>query len=174
MGHGNAPAATLIYTVPLILSVGISMGKLTELLELARNRGQALQLPYSGALTPKEAHALLQIAPGSRLVDVRSRAELDWVGRIPDAVEIEWSQYPGMVRNPNFQAQLQQQVDKEAVVLFICRSGARSNQAALAALAAGYNDVYNVLEGFEGDQDAFKHRNAVGGWRHAGLPWYQS
>ena len=45
--------------------------------------------------------------------------------------------------------------------------------AARAASTAAFNDCYNVLEGFEGDKDAAQQRNKVGGWRHAGLPWYQ-
>ncbi len=150
------------------------MGKLTDLLQLARERAQATGLPYAGALTPAEAHQVWQLAPGARLVDVRTRAELDWVGRIPDAVEIEWNQYPGGVPNPHFLTQLKRQVDPEALVMFICRSGVRSDHAAHSATEAGYNACYNVLEGFEGDKDAHDQRNHLGGWRHAGLPWFQS
>ena len=149
------------------------MGKLKEILELASHRGQALGHDYAGDVTPEEAHALLHLAPGARLVDVRTRAEWDWVGRIPGAVEIEWNQYPGGVRNPHFIAELKRQVDPEALVLFICRSGVRSIAAAAAATEAGYGQCYNILEGFEGDKDARGHRNTVGGWRHAGLPWHQ-
>ncbi len=150
------------------------MGQLTDILRLAQERAQQLKLPYEGALTPSEAFEVLQLAPGSKLVDVRTRAELDWVGRIPGAVEIEWNSYPGSVPNPHFLAHLKQQVDHEALVMFICRSGARSHAAALAASADGYPDCYNVLEGFEGDKDANGQRGKIGGWRHAGLPWIQS
>ncbi|WP_150429776.1 rhodanese-like domain-containing protein [Dechloromonas sp. CZR5] len=149
------------------------MGKLTEILTLAAERGRALERPYQGELTPTEAHALLQLAPGARLVDVRTRAEWDWVGRVPGAVEIEWNQYPGGVRNPNFVAELKRQVDPEALVLFLCRSGVRSIGAANAAAEVGYNNSYNILEGFEGDKDANGHRGNIGGWRKAGLPWIQ-
>lgn len=149
------------------------MGKLTDLLQLARERGQSMGLPYAGALTPVEAAKVLELAPGAKLVDVRTRAEQDWVGRIPDAVEIEWNQYPGGTPNPNFLAQLKRQLDPEVLILFLCRSGARSDQAARAATAAGFNGCYNILEGFEGDKDANNQRNKVGGWRHAGLPWFQ-
>ncbi|MBS1159537.1 MAG: thiosulfate sulfurtransferase [Proteobacteria bacterium] len=149
------------------------MGKLTEIINLAYQRAQTLGLPYKGALTPQEANALWSLAPGAKLVDVRSRAEWDWVGRVPNAVEIEWNQYPGGARNPNFLAELQRQVDRQALVMFLCRSGARSDGAARAATEAGYGDCYNILEGFEGDKDANGHRNTVGGWRHAGLPWHQ-
>lgn len=150
------------------------MGKITSILQVAQQRAKELNLPYEGALYPDEAYEILQSAPGARLVDVRCRAELDWVGHIPNAVEIEWLSYPGMKANPNFSAALQQQVDKEALVLFICRSGARSNAATIAATQAGYPDSYNILEGFEGDKDANEHRNTTNGWRKAGLPWIQS
>ena len=149
------------------------MGKLTEILTLAQQRGQALGLPYAGALTPQEAFDLLRLAPGARLVDVRTRAEWDWVGRVPGAVEIEWNQYPGGVRNPHFLAELKRQVEPGVPVLFLCRSGARSDGAARLATEAGYGDCYNILEGFEGDKDANGHRGNIGGWRKAGLPWIQ-
>ena len=149
------------------------MGKLTDLLNLARTRARELKLPYAGALTPKEAHEIWQLAPGAKIVDVRTRAEWDWVGRVPGAIEIEWNQYPGGVRNPNFVAQLKRQVDPESLVMFICRSGVRSIGAAALATEAGYNSCFNVLEGFEGDKDANGHRNNIGGWRRAGLPWSQ-
>jgi len=149
------------------------MGKLTEILTLAQARGRALERPYQGELTPQEAAELLRLAPGAKIVDVRTRAEWDWVGRVPDAVEIEWNQYPGGVRNPNFLAELQRQVDPQAPVMFLCRSGVRSIAAASAATEAGYTDCYNILEGFEGDKDAQGQRNKIGGWRHAGLPWHQ-
>lgn len=150
------------------------MANLNDLLALGQQRAQALDLPYQGALTPGEAYQVLTQAPGARLVDVRTRAELDWVGRIPGAVEVEWIHYPGGARNEHFLAQFRQQVDPEALVLFICRSGVRSDYAARLATDAGYGNCYNVLEGFEGDRDAAGRRNRIGGWRHAGLPWQQS
>ncbi|MBL8472084.1 MAG: rhodanese-like domain-containing protein [Rhodocyclaceae bacterium] len=150
------------------------MGKLSDYLALARTRAEQLKVPYAGALTPREAHDLLQLAPGAKLVDVRTHAEQHYVGRVPGAVEIEWQSYPTNQANPNFLTQLGQQVDREALVMFLCRSGARSHAAAKAATAAGFTNCYNVLEGFEGDKDANHHRNTVGGWRASGLPWTQS
>ena len=146
----------------------------SELLEKARARAKQMGLPYEGALTPQEAHQLLQEVPGAKLVDVRTRAELEWVGRIPGAVEVELLGYPGGRPNPDFVKQLEQQVEKDAPVMFICRSGGRSHNAAMMAQQAGYAECYNVLEGFEGDKDASGHRNTKGGWRVAGLPWMQS
>jgi len=150
------------------------MGKLSDILMLAQARGRELKLPYEGALTPREAHEVLHLAPGARLVDVRTRAELDFVGRIQGAIEIEWQNYPANQINQHFLVQLKQQLDPESLVLFICRSGQRSHRAASAATQAGFPDCYNVLEGFQGDKDAHGQRDKVGGWRVAGLPWHQS
>lgn len=149
------------------------MSKITEILNAAQQRAREMNLPYEGALLPDEAYQIMQSAPGAKMVDVRTRAELDWVGRIPDAIEIEWQVYPGMKLNPHFITQLEQQVDKEALTMFICRSAGRSHSAAILATRAGYADCYNVLEGFEGDKDTAEHRNTKGGWRKAGLPWKQ-
>jgi rhodanese-related sulfurtransferase len=150
-----------------------TMGRLTEILQLAQSRARELRLSYEGALTPAEAWQILQGAPGAKLVDVRTHAELEWVGRIPGAIEIEWLDYPNRQRNPNFIRELKHAVPSETLLLFICRSGARSSDAAALATEAGFPDCFNVLEGFEGNKDALGHRSSTGGWRVAGLPWVQ-
>ncbi len=145
-----------------------------DILARAKQRAQAMKLPYAGALLPAEAQALMQQVPGAKLVDVRTQAEWEYVGRIPESVLIEWNTYPSGQRNPQFIEQLHARVAKtEAPVMFLCRSGARSHQAAMAATQNGYPNSYNILEGFEGDKDANGQRNTVGGWRVAGLPWMQ-
>lgn len=147
------------------------MPTISKILKTAQERAERASLPYAGALTPIEAYYIWQHAPGARLVDVRSHAEWDLVGEVPDAVPLEWQSYPSWHVNPYFLPQLRQQVDREALVMFLCRSGARSHQAALAAQKAGYTAVYNVLEGFEGDRDAQGRRGLKNGWKVAGLPW---
>ena len=150
------------------------MGQIASILELARRRGAEKSLSYTGEVTPHEAWTLLQSAPGAVLVDVRTHAEWTWVGRVPNAIEIEWMHWPERTPNTNFLKQLTTQVDKEALVLFLCRSAQRSHLAAALAVENGYTQCYNILEGFEGDRDANQQRGSVGGWRKAGLPWYQS
>ena len=145
-----------------------------EILTRARARAQQLNLSYAGALLPPEAHALMQALPEAKLVDVRTRAELEWVGRVPGSVAVEWNTWPGGGRNPNFMAEFETLVAKGAIVMFLCRSGVRSHHAAAAVTQAGYTDAYNILEGFEGDKDPSGRRNLLGGWRYAGLPWTQS
>ena len=150
------------------------MAGIEDIVKAARQRAREKGLPYEGALLPAEAQAMLQQNPNAKLVDVRSRAELDFVGRVPGSVEIEWKSYPGMLPNAGFLEQLTRQVPQDSPVLFLCRSGGRSHETAAAAAQAGYREAYNVLEGFEGDRDTQGRRNTVGGWRFRGLPWTQS
>lgn len=146
-----------------------------EIIEKARQRGQEGHLPYAGAVTPQEAFALLQSDPRARLVDVRTAAERDWVGRValPETQHqfVQWNLYPGGVHNPDFVSQLAQAAEKEDTLLFLCRSGVRSRHAAKLATEQGYKHCYDILEGFEGDKDAAGHRKTVSGWCKHGLPW---
>lgn len=144
---------------------------ISKVLSDAKQRAVVNNLPYAGALTPEEAYQLLQNSPNTKLVDVRSRAELELVGRVPNATLIEWAFYPGMVANPDFAAQLNTQIDKEAVVIFMCRTGGRSHNAAVVAQQLGFKQAYNMIEGFEGESNAAKQRTLINGWKHAGLPW---
>jgi rhodanese-related sulfurtransferase len=150
------------------------MIKFEDVYAQARERAIRLSVPYAGAVTPAEAFAIVQADPQARLVDVRTRAEWEWVGRPPGAVFIEWNLWPIGTRNAAFEQELLAQVpDRAAPVLFLCRSGGRSHHAAVAARQLGYTQAFNVLEGFEGDKDAHGHRGTVGGWKVAGLPWIQ-
>ncbi|MDP2111283.1 MAG: rhodanese-like domain-containing protein [Thiobacillus sp.] len=151
------------------------MGRITGLLDTAHSCSRAHSWSFAGAMLPHEAHELRQIAPGARLIDVRSRAELELSGVIPDALHVEWQSWPGWVLNPHFMAQLAQATDPESLLIFICRNGARSHSAAAACTEAGRGNCYNVLEGFEGDiNKATGHRNEINGWKYRGLPWTQS
>ena len=143
-----------------------------EIKKAARERGNKLGVTYAGALLPAEAHKLMQA--GAKLVDVRTKPELQYVGKVPGSVAVEWQTYPGNRENPEFLGELAASVSKDTPVMFLCRSGARSHAAAEAATRAGWKEAYNILEGFEGDKDAEQHRSSVGGWRKAGLPWVQS
>lgn len=142
-----------------------------EVLQLAQQRAVEKTLPYSGALTPNEAFNLMQQNPSIVLVDVRSRAELELVGKVPQAKHIEWAFYPGMLANAEFATQLAQQVDKNLTVVFMCRTGGRSHNAAVVAHQLGFTNVYNMLEGFEGEANNLQQRTLINGWKHAGLPW---
>lgn len=125
-----------------------------------------------GELDPPAAWSL--VAHGQAvLVDVRSPEELTFVGRVPGGVNVPWATGRALVRNEAFAEDLAARVAPGAKLLFLCRSGKRSASAAEAALKAGFTDVANVLEGFEGDLDGHGQRGKRNGWRFHGLPWLQ-
>ena len=126
---------------------------------------------YAGDVTPEQARRWVDRGEAV-LVDVRTDAEREWVGRVPGAVPVAWKQWPAMQVNPDFDAQLRAAVPAGGKVVLLCRSGVRSVAAARRAAEIGI-EAYNILEGFEGNPDAEGHRNRTGGWRFRGLPWVQ-
>ncbi|MEX2353398.1 MAG: rhodanese-like domain-containing protein, partial [Gammaproteobacteria bacterium] len=117
------------------------------------------------------------------LVDVRSRTEFDYVGHAPVAINVPWQDAPSWEVNPEFVQMVREKLQssgrgrtpaEEQTVLAICRSGARSMAAGLALKQAGFRNVLNVAEGFEGSLDAEKHRGNINGWRFHKLPWEQT
>ncbi len=86
-----------------------------------------------------------------------------------DPLFIQWN-LAGGIPNARFIEQLKQQAPggDGTELVFLCRSGARSIAAAIAATDAGFTS-YNVLEGFEGEPDRYGERT-VNGWKNRGLP----
>ncbi len=145
-----------------------------EILTAAQKRRAELGLPYYGAVLPAEAQALLAAHPNGRLIDVRTRPEWEYVGHVPGSILIEWTTYPSGARNPRFLDELRAAAaDPRAPVVFLCRSGQRSDGAARVAAEAGDPLAFNQRVGLEGARDPEGHRGALGGWRRAGLPWVQ-
>jgi len=136
-------------------------------------------MTYAGDVTPSDAWSGLGRDKAAQLIDVRTKPEWQFVG-MPDLAEhgkrtvlLAWQEYPAMQVNSAFVEQLAKAVpDKDAPLYFLCRSGARSKAAAMAATAAGYKRCYNILDGFEGGLDPTRHRGKAG-WKAAGLPWIQ-
>ena len=126
---------------------------------------------YAGNVPPELAWQWLQSGEAV-LVDVRTDAEREWVGKVPGAIAVAWKQWPGMALNASFDAQLLAAVPQGRKVVLLCRSGVRSVVAARRATSLGLQ-AYNILEGFEGDVDGGGQRGNLGGWRLRGLPWHQ-
>jgi rhodanese-related sulfurtransferase len=124
---------------------------------------------------PPQAFEDLQANPSAVLLDVRDRIEYAFVGHPLEAVNIPWKDAPDWKPNPNFVDEVRQRVHALDTPLYLmCRSGQRSMDAAKALAAAGFTNLTNVDEGFEGPLDEKKHRGSLGGWRFHGLPWEQS
>lgn len=126
---------------------------------------------YAGDVSAELAWQWLQVGEAV-LVDVRTDAEREWVGKVPGAIAVAWKQWPGMAANASFDEQLRAAVPEGKKVVLLCRSGVRSVAAAQRATGLGI-EAYNILEGFEGDVNASGQRGQLGGWRKRGLPWHQ-
>ena len=159
----------------------------------------AAQVPPSKQTKPglyvdaKEAYALKQqLGEQAMFIDIRTRGEVSYTGMatLVDAhvpllehpVNAQWDEKAGRFRleyNNDFDAEVARRMaakglGKEATIILICRSGDRSSKAASLLAELGYQKVYTVVDGFEGDvakdgPDAGKR--VVNGWKNAGLPW---
>lgn len=136
---------------------------------------------YAGNVSPATAYRIVSERKDAILIDVRTRAEWNYVG-LPDLegagkkpALVEWQVFPSMQVNPDFVAGLSAAIaDRDAPLLFLCRSGVRSAAAAKAMTAAGYSTCFNISDGFEGPLDAQARRGGSAGWKAAGLPWRQT
>ena len=132
-------------------------------------------------ISPVEAISLIEKEANSLLVDVRSHMEFLFIGHPIGAVHIPWIDEPDWEINPNFVREVRQLLlgglshdsSKQVPVLLICRSGKRSKEAGELLVGNGFENVYNIDQGFEGELDHGHHRSTLGGWRFEGLPWEQ-
>ena len=138
-------------------------------------------------VTPTEAYE--KWASGGdkvKVLDVRTPEEYAFVGHPEMAMNIpfvmhtyRWEPELGRVAieaNPRFMPEVQSWADPADTILVMCRSGGRAALAVNALAGAGYTNVYNILEGMEGervnDPGSDSHRKRmVNGWKNAGLPW---
>lgn len=142
-----------------------------DILHAARSRVEATEGAYAGAVTPREAWTLAA-SGAATIVDVRTAAEVRYVGRVPSALHVEW-RGKDAPQVENFLTELVDQAGSSGVLLFLCRSAVRSHHAAAAAARAGFDHAFNVLEGFEGQRNHAQQRGFLDGWRKHGLPWIQ-
>ncbi len=136
---------------------------------------------YSGNISPQTAWDTLKTTENAWLIDVRTQAEWAFVGQVNIAslnktpLYIEWQSFPNGQQNTEFLTQCENHIDnKTAYIFFLCRSGARSTAAARYVHKHGYQYVYNIDGGFEGDHDAQAHRGKINGWKASELLWQQN
>ncbi|MCY3878100.1 MAG: rhodanese-like domain-containing protein [Rhodobacteraceae bacterium] len=152
--------------------------------------GDGMQVPDAriiADISPELAWRELASNPESALVDVRTRAEWSFVG-CADLTEtgrrqafVEWRHFPQLDVNPRFVDDVADRFgsDWPDTLIFICRSGVRSREAAGVFSQAASDRgrmvrCLNLAGGFEGDLDEESRRGAVNGWKVKGLPWKQS
>lgn len=134
-----------------------------------------------------DAFDFLKKEKNSVLVDVRTFEEFNFVGTINSAefggrmILSPWKLTLEMKENPAFAAILEESLKKlfaseakEAKILFLCRTGGRSDAAARFINSLGYTNCYNILGGFEGELNLEEQRGTINGWKAEKLPWKQS
>ncbi|NYT64899.1 sulfurtransferase [Alcaligenaceae bacterium] len=144
-------------------------------------------------LSPTETWDIVQKAPEKVLfIDVRTRAEASYVG-MADGVDglvpfvdhdpfWAWDSKRNAYKlepEQNFISEINRRLagknlNKDATIIVMCRSGTRSAVAADRLAEAGFTNVYSVVEGFEGDTSKSgpdKGKRTVNGWKNDGLPW---
>lgn len=152
-----------------------------------------------------EAYDMLNTVPDTFLIDVRSRSEYQFVGHPTGAYLFPYMYlsnefkkkddnygYQFGNKNANFIKEISKIFQKTNNLLIICRDGERSAMAAKDLAAAGFKNVYNVEDGFEGPEFPYFEnsnmnkyyrqlamRNKIHGfnqrrhygWQWWGLPW---
>jgi rhodanese-related sulfurtransferase/cytochrome c553 len=151
------------------------------------------QTPQALYVTSVQAYEQLQTkGDKALLIDVRSRAEVAFLGMATEAdANIpymtvgsfdEWDEKKKtfkMAPNSEFVMRVEELVGekglgKDSPIYLMCRSGSRSAKASRLLSLAGYINVYNITDGYEGDkarQGPRKGERVVNGWKNAGLPW---
>ncbi len=136
---------------------------------------------YAGEISSRQAWEQLKSDADAVLVDVRTPPEWAFSGE-PDlsalgkeVFRISWKLFPSYAVNDRFVAMLKEAgIRQDAPLLFLCRTGGRSLDAACAATAEGFSRCYNITDGFEGALNEHRQRGALSGWKASGLPWGQS
>jgi rhodanese-related sulfurtransferase len=148
-----------------------------------------------------EAYDMLNTVPNTYLIDVRTRAEYQFIGHPPMAYhfpyffltnklekkEESWI-YQFNHSNKDFFKEIGNKFQKTNNLLILSRDGTRSMLAAKKLVDHGFKHVYNIKDGFEGplfpffeDKNRHKfyrqlaHRNKIYGYNHRryyGWQWW--
>jgi rhodanese-related sulfurtransferase len=138
-------------------------------------------------VTSKEAYEMCRDSPDKiKILDVRTPEEYLFVGHAEMAWNIpafiqryEWDaekqKFP-MELNPSFLSDVKGVFSPEDQILVTCRSGGRSAMAIQFLAKAGFKNLYNIVDGFEGDtiqdpESVFHGQHMRNGWKNSGLPY---
>ena len=138
-------------------------------------------------LTAQEAYEMWKAEPEAvNVVDVRTPEEYIFVGHAEMArntpllfIEYQWDadkDEPVVTPNPDFVSRVKDAFAPTDTLLVMCRSGGRSALAVDTLAKAGFERVYNVIDGFEGDKvddptSAYHGKRMKNGWKNSGSPW---
>jgi len=138
-------------------------------------------------VTAGEAYEMWKTDPGRvHILDVRTPEEYVFVGHAEMASNIpllfvkhEWNADINdfaMEPNPGFISDVKRLFTPIDTLMVMCRSGHRSAIAVNALARAGFINVYNIIDGMEGDKvddpgTAFHGKRMRNGWKNSGSPW---
>jgi rhodanese-related sulfurtransferase len=173
------------YWLPVFFSLAALNSNYAQMTEI--------QLPKEKQTTPglyvtaKEAYEKWKADPDKiKILDVRTPDEYINIGHAAMAWNIpaflqtwDWDenkQHYSIKPNPDFMNNVKQVFKSDDIIFIMCRSGGRSAWAVNQLAAAGYKNVYNITDGFEGDtvddpQSVYAGQRLKNGWKNSGLPW---
>lgn len=184
---GSAPAAEQPESVAPEASSDQSAvaGPETAVSEVNVPKGKRTELGLY--LTAREAYEVWESDPEAvTIIDVRTREEYLFVGhpamawKIPLAEQsYEWDAAKGhypMKFLPDFVSRVRTIAESDETIFVMCRSGGRSAKAVNMLTEAGFTQVYNIIDGMEGDKvgdpvSVYKGQRLVNGWKNSGCPW---
>ena len=80
-----------------------------------------------------------------------------------------------MMPLPDFVSRVGKIASPDDTMMVMCRAGGRGAIAANMLAQAGYKNVYNIVDGMEGDKvedsDSVFAGQIVNGWKNSGCPW---
>jgi rhodanese-related sulfurtransferase len=137
--------------------------------------------------TSDEAYEMWKANPDKvKIVDCRIAEEYVFVGHAPMAYNIPSKLWTGkwdaekkdyiLEDNPNFETQAKSLFGLNDTIMIMCRSGHRSAASVNRLAAAGFTNVFNIVDGFEGDKVAeedsyYKGKRMKNGWKNSKAPW---
>jgi len=137
-------------------------------------------------VTAREAYEVWKAEPEQiKILDVRTFEEYVLIGHAEMAVNIplafptyKWDAGKGnysVVPNTDFVAHVSQRFKLDDTILVMCRSGGRSAMAINVLAKAGFTQLHNIIDGFEGDKvedpESIYHGQRVrNGWKNS-VPW---
>ncbi len=121
-----------------------------------------------------------------KILDCRIQEEYAFLGHAPMAYNIPSKLWTGkwnsekkeytLEDNPNFEPQAKKKFGLDDTILVMCRSGHRSAASVNRLTKAGFTNVFNIVDGFEGDaikdeESYFNGKRVKNGWKNSGSPW---
>lgn len=175
---------TFVVLVSLILVLGFVSATLAQ---TAAPKDERKHTTLGKYVTAAEAYQMWKANPEKvKVLDCRIPEEYAFVGHAPMAYNVPSKLWTGkwdgekkdyvLDDNPDFVAQVKKLFALDDTILVMCRSGHRSAPSVNKLAEAGFTNVYNITDGFEGDKvtdedSYYKGKRMKNGWRNSSAPW---